>query len=96
MSKEFTGFGLTEDEFREMIREVIVDELGVFIEKMQEVKTHQTPKKERLTRDEVIEEYNIGSTTLYNLNRDNKLKPKTFGNGRRHYYSRKELDKHFK
>ncbi|MBZ9627161.1 hypothetical protein LB450_03505 [Psychroflexus sp. CAK1W] len=96
MSKGFTGFGLTEDEFREMIREVIVDELGVFIEKMQEVKLQPTSRKEMLTRQEVIDEYKIGSTRLYNLKKENKLVPKNFEEGRRDYYFREDLDKHFK
>lgn len=96
MSKGFTGFGLTEDEFREMIREIIVDELGVFVDKMEEVKTQLAPKKERLTREEVMEEYSVGSTTLYNLKKAKKLVPENLAGGRRVYYSRKELDKHFK
>ena len=95
MSKEFTGFGMTEDEFREMIREVIAEEFKAVVEKMKVAKPQQTSKKDMLTRQEVINEYKIGSTTLYKLKKENKLVPKKLAGGRRHYYFRKDLDKHF-
>ena len=95
-NKGFTGFGMSENDFKEMIRAVIADELKVVVEKMQVAKPQQASKKEMLTRKEVIEEYEICSTKLYNLNKANILVPKKLAGGRRHYYFREELDKHFK
>lgn len=96
MSKQIQGFGMDEDEFRAMIREVIVDELKIVFEKLKENKSQDSPKKEMLTRQEVIQEYKIGSTRLYNLKKENKLVPKNFEGGRRDYYFREDLDQHFK
>ena len=95
MSREFKGFGMNEEEFTEMIRGIIVEELKIVFEKMQEVKPKQSAKKDMLTRQEVINEYEIGSTTLYKLKKENKLVPKKLAGGRKHYYFRKDLDKHF-
>ena len=95
MGKQITGIGLSEEEFKDMIREVIADELYIFFDRIQKAKP-QPEKKEKMTRKEVMEEYCIGSTTLYNLKKQKKIIPKKFGGGRRDYYFRVELDRHFK
>ena len=35
MGKQITGFGLSEEEFKDMIREVIADELHIFFDRIQ-------------------------------------------------------------
>jgi len=95
MGKQITGFSLNEEEFKDMIREVITDELNSFFDRIQKIKP-QPQKKEKMTRQEVMEEYNIGSTTLYNLEKKKKIVPRKFLEGRRYYYFRDELDRHFK
>ena len=95
MGKQITGFSLSEEEIKDMIRDVIADELCSFFDKIQNVKP-QPEKKEKMTRKEVMEEYSIGSTTLYNLKKEKKIIPKKFGGGRRDYYFRDDLDRHFK
>ena len=45
MGKQITGFSLNEEEFKDMIREVITDELNSFFDRIQKIKP-QPQKKE--------------------------------------------------
>jgi len=95
MGKQITGFGFSEEEFKDMIKEVIADELSSFFDRIQKAKP-QAEKNQKMTRKEVMKEYCIGSTTLYNFKKEKKIVPRKFLQGRRDYYLRDELDRYFK
>lgn len=97
MTKGFTSFGMSEDDFKEMISDILDKKLEPVLNKIQPVNSNQKNdyQKDFLTREEVIKEFSVCSTKLYELKKAGILVPKNFAGGARDYYFRKDLLKHF-
>jgi hypothetical protein len=97
MSKGFTSFGISEDDFKEMISEILDSKLELVLNKILQENSNQKNdyQKDFLTREEVIKEFSVCSTKLYELKKACVLVPKNFAGGGRDYYFRKDLLKHF-